>query len=333
MAFEAIFSGAFPFFIMFTIIKITWSGELWVLVHLLIIVQLVGVLKGLFACFVKQDSVMIFMSLYSCLYVTSLLPSKLFAILTISIKSWGTSGRKNMLTNYSPLIPVSLWWLTIFGGIAYSAYVNNYLKEDEIFYLSVGGGTYIGYWSLMMILWKVLVQKHHETRVTIINDSMYGTESSWSNLPIPKAALSSHPVDIVDGVIGDKDQGMAILAELRNIEDPSLDSLVLNSKSPLSPRKTNARNSDSKKYKGERRKDEESNAILANLRDIEQGRLLSSPFPSEQNDIQCLIPTVSSPSHSQGLISPSASSAYSYENFMEDFRRSTPSSDFEPINI
>lgn len=80
MTLEAVSTGFFPFFVIYTILSITWSGNLWTLMHLLIVIQLVGVIKGLFAALVRRNLVMVFMSLYSCLYVTSLLPSKIFAI-------------------------------------------------------------------------------------------------------------------------------------------------------------------------------------------------------------------------------------------------------------
>lgn len=276
MACEAIFSGAFPFFIMYTMIRITWSGELWVLIHLLIIIQLVGLLKGVFASIVRRDPVMIFTSLYSSLYVTSLLPSKLFAILTIGKKTWGTSGRKNILTNYNPLIPVTAWVLTMTGGLIYSAIVNDYQREGEIPYLCIGIGVYGGYWMLMVVLWKLRLQKYHTTKTMIINNSIYGCRSNSS-----KSDRSENSVAIRDGVV---DEGLG----------------------------------DSGR---------EANAILANLRDIENGRHLPNPYASKSTTegnppaLDEAVLRLSASSSSHGPISPSVSSVYSYDNLIEDIRR------------
>jgi hypothetical protein len=289
MACEAIFSGAFPFFIMYTILAITWSGELWALIHLLVIIQLIGLLKGLFACLVRRDMVMIFMSLYSSLYVTSLLPSKLFAILTIGKKSWGTSGRKNLLTNYNPLIPVTVWVVAIAGGLIYSTAVNDYTKERELFYLSIGGGVYAGYWVLMVILWKLLLQKHQQTKAMIVSESIAGLSS--------KSLSSLGSLAMKDGVV-DMDE---------NGNDNG----------------------------------QEAKAILANLRDIEQGRLLPNPYSNKNLsssfgappglDEAALRMSVSSSSH--GPISPSVSSVYSYDNLIEDFRHSELDSSDRSIEV
>ncbi|CAJ1960626.1 unnamed protein product [Cylindrotheca closterium] len=277
MACEAIFSGAFPFLIMYTMIRITWSGELWVLIHLLIIIQLVGLLKGLFASLVRRDPVMIFTSLYSSLYVSSLLPSKLFAILTIGKKSWGTSGRKNILTNYNPLIPVSTWVLTISSGVIYSAIANDYMKEGEIAFLGIGIGVYAGYWLLMVVLWKLRLQKHHTTKKMIVNDSIIGSRTNFSKNVRPQISL-----EIRDGVVDDDAAGR------------------------------------------------EAKAILANLRDIENGRHLPNPYASKTSNegppgLDEAVLRLSASSSSHGPISPSVSSVYSYDNLIEDIRRNEES--------
>ncbi|KAL3940180.1 MAG: hypothetical protein SGBAC_005226 [Bacillariaceae sp.] len=277
MACEAMFSGAFPFFIMYTMIRITWSGELWVLIHLLIIIQLVGLLKGLFASLVRRDPVMIFTSLYSSLYVTSLLPSKLFAILTIGKKSWGTSGRRNILTNYNPLIPVTTWVLTVSGGLIYSAIVNDYTKEGEMSYLGIGTGAYVAYWMLMVVLWKLRLQEYHTTKKMIVNSSIVGSRPSVS-----KSVRSQMSLAIRDGVIDEDGAGR------------------------------------------------EAKAILANLRDIENGRHLPNPYASKtSNDgppgLDEAVLRLSASSSSHGPISPSVSSVYSYDNLIEDIRRNEES--------
>merc|ERR1712196_602503 len=90
---------------MHTILYIPWSGELWNMLYLLICIQMVGLVKGIVGSFIRGNPIMIFTSLYSSLYITSLLPAKVWAILTIRKRSWGTSGRKNLLASYQALIP------------------------------------------------------------------------------------------------------------------------------------------------------------------------------------------------------------------------------------
>ena len=139
-----------------------WSGNLWSLVYVLMTVQAVGLIKGLAAALIRGNLIMIFISLYSTLYITSLLPSKIWAILTINNKGWGTSGRRILLKNYEVLIPVTIWNIAIVGGIAYSLATNDYKEltqySDHI-YLVVGASAYVGYWIVMVFFWKCVVQK------------------------------------------------------------------------------------------------------------------------------------------------------------------------------
>ncbi|KAK2844393.1 hypothetical protein Q5P01_011052 [Channa striata] len=92
MTYESIVSGVFPFFVTATIIQLFWTGTLWDIVWVLCCIQLIGMVKAAYACFLRRDMSMVFMSLYAVLYMTSLLPAKYFAILTMNKSSWGTSG-------------------------------------------------------------------------------------------------------------------------------------------------------------------------------------------------------------------------------------------------
>ncbi|KAM7382712.1 hypothetical protein PAMP_002431 [Pampus punctatissimus] len=96
MTYESIVSGVFPFFVTATIIQLFWTGTVWDILWILCCIQLIGLVKAAYACILRRDIVMMFMSLYSVLYMTSLLPAKYFAILTMNKSSWGTSGRRKI---------------------------------------------------------------------------------------------------------------------------------------------------------------------------------------------------------------------------------------------
>merc|ERR1712014_367029 len=95
-------------------------GEVWNIIWMLCTIQAMGILKGLFASILKRDPVMFYMSVYGVFYMTSLLPSKYFAMITINKKSWGTSGRKTILKNYNSLIPLAVWAAILLPGLIYS---------------------------------------------------------------------------------------------------------------------------------------------------------------------------------------------------------------------
>lgn len=161
MTYESIVSGIFPFFVTATMIHLFWTGTLWDILWILCCIQLIGLVKAVYAGILRKDFVMVFMSLYSALYMTSMLPTKYFAILTINKRSWGTSGRRKIVGNYIPLIPLSVWGTILLGGICYTIYRETLLdwitpaRLLEIKFLIYGCAAYICYWLVMMFLYWV----------------------------------------------------------------------------------------------------------------------------------------------------------------------------------
>ncbi|KAK7147415.1 hypothetical protein R3I94_010058 [Phoxinus phoxinus] len=159
MTYESIVSGIFPFFVTATIIKLFWTGTLWDILWVLCCIQLIGLIKAAYACILRQNAVMLFMSLYSALYMTSLLPAKYFAIITMNKSSWGTSGRRKMVGNYIPLAPLSVWAAILLGGLGYTIYREcneNWTtdgKKEEIKFLIFGSAAYVCYWLVMICLY------------------------------------------------------------------------------------------------------------------------------------------------------------------------------------
>ncbi|KAF1387735.1 hypothetical protein PFLUV_G00083050 [Perca fluviatilis] len=159
MTYESIVSGIFPFFVTATIIQLFWTGTLWDILWILCCIQLIGLVKAAYACILRRDMVMVFMSLYSALYMTSLLPAKYFAILTMNKSSWGTSGRRKIVGNYMPLLPLSVWAAILLGGLGYTIYKESQqdwstpAKILETKFIVFGCVAYTCYWLLMMFLY------------------------------------------------------------------------------------------------------------------------------------------------------------------------------------
>lgn len=164
MMYESVVSGLLPFFILATLTRTLFSGDLWTFMSILLLIQAVGLMKGSIAAILKKDATMIFMSVYSVLYVSSLLPAKIFAILTVRQTGWGTSGRKRLLANHQSLIPPVLWVATILAGLLYTAIKNDYEKEDEMQYLISGVGVYGSFWIFMFLAYKIFVERRLNKR-------------------------------------------------------------------------------------------------------------------------------------------------------------------------
>ncbi|XP_028985707.1 hyaluronan synthase 1 [Betta splendens] len=161
MTYESIVSGIFPFFVTATIIQLFWTGTLWDILWILCCIQLIGLVKAAYACVLRRSMVMVFMSLYSALYMTSMLPAKYFAILTMNVSSWGTSGRRKIVGNYMPLLPLSVWAAILLSGLMYTIYRESQEdwstaeKKMEAEFLIFGCVVYVLYWVLMMLLYMV----------------------------------------------------------------------------------------------------------------------------------------------------------------------------------
>ncbi|XP_040022276.2 hyaluronan synthase 1 [Gasterosteus aculeatus] len=171
MTYESIVSGVFPFFVTATIIQLFWTGTLWDILWILCCIQLIGLVKAAYACILRRDFVMVFMSLYSALYMTSLLPAKYFAIITMNKSSWGTSGRRKIVGNYMPLLPLSVWVALLLSGFAYTIYQE--IQQDwltpaktlETQFIIYGCVAYTCYWLLMIFLYWVWFRKSCRKRV------------------------------------------------------------------------------------------------------------------------------------------------------------------------
>lgn len=161
MTYEAVITGFFPFFLIATAIQLFYQGRLWNILLFLLIVQAVALIKSSFASCLRGNIVMVFMSFYSVLYMSSLLPAKMFAIATINKSGWGTSGRKTIVVNFIGLIPISIWFSILFFGIIYTVILQakKPFPDSEKIILVVGAVVYASYWVVLLTLYAVLINK------------------------------------------------------------------------------------------------------------------------------------------------------------------------------
>ncbi|XP_016111256.1 hyaluronan synthase 3-like [Sinocyclocheilus grahami] len=166
MTYESVVTGFFPFFLVATVIHLFYRGRLWNILLFLLTVQLVGMVKATYACFLRGRLVMIFMSLYSLLYMSSLLPAKIFALLTINKAGWGTSGRKKIVVNLIGAVPVTVWAAILLGGVVYTIYceVQEPFSETEKALLIAGTILYACYWLILLVLYLAIVAKRCNKR-------------------------------------------------------------------------------------------------------------------------------------------------------------------------
>ncbi|XP_036372099.1 hyaluronan synthase 2-like [Megalops cyprinoides] len=161
MTYEAVITGFFPFFLITTAIRLVFNGRLWDILLFLLMVQLVALIKASLASWLRRNIVMLFMSFYSVLYMSSLLPAKIFALVTINKSGWGTSGRKNLVVNFVGFIPISIWFTIFIIGIIYTFVdeMEHVFPMSEMTIVAIGTAVYISYWVILCVLYKVMVSK------------------------------------------------------------------------------------------------------------------------------------------------------------------------------
>ncbi|TNN01022.1 hypothetical protein fugu_012268 [Takifugu bimaculatus] len=166
MTYESVVTGFFPFFVVATVIHLFYRGRLWNILLFLLTVQLVGMVKATYACFLRGSLVMTFMSLYSLLYMSSLLPAKIFALLTINRAGWGTSGRRRIVVNLAGAVPVTVWVMVLLGGVAYTIYYETQEAFNEMEKALLVSGTllYACYWVVLLVLYLAIVAKRCNKR-------------------------------------------------------------------------------------------------------------------------------------------------------------------------
>ncbi|XP_053330087.1 hyaluronan synthase 1-like [Spea bombifrons] len=165
MTYESVVTMVFPFYVTITVIRLFYAGSLWNILWLLLCIQIIALIKSLYASWLRGNIVMVLMSLYSILYMSGLLPTKYFAILTINKTNWGTSGRKKIVGNFMPLLPLSIWAIILGAGLGYGIYRD--LEKDwttphqqqELLYLIYGSVGYMAYWGVMTLIYWVWIRK------------------------------------------------------------------------------------------------------------------------------------------------------------------------------
>lgn len=118
MMLELIYNVLFPILIVTTILTVVftraWTSHLAIAIvtFFLPLVRSI-VVYLLFKC----DSVVFYNVFYPFLYFSTLLPVKFVALFTVNNTSWGTSSRKKIVRDLSPVIPVIVWNLLLAVGI------------------------------------------------------------------------------------------------------------------------------------------------------------------------------------------------------------------------
>lgn len=121
MTVDIIYVLLYPYIVMGYLLYILWYKSSFELGFYLSIVMSLGLIKSAYGTIVSKQSENMFYFMYTFVYVTTIFPAKIWALISINDNSWGTSSRKIMQTNVSIDIVVPIIWnMVLFGGIIYN---------------------------------------------------------------------------------------------------------------------------------------------------------------------------------------------------------------------
>ncbi|XP_067826812.1 hyaluronan synthase 1-like [Heptranchias perlo] len=176
MTYESVVIGILPFFIIVTIVKLFYHGCLWNILWMLLCIQGLAIIKAINATCLKGSLVMIFVSLYPTFYLSGLLPIKCFSLLTVTNNSWGTSGRKERVKNYIPLLPLLVWGIILLVGLIETVFSESerswiHAKESDRDYVLYSSLALFSYWAVMVTIYHLRSCQRYRR-----NSAMYRVE-------------------------------------------------------------------------------------------------------------------------------------------------------------
>lgn len=108
-----------------------------VVMYYLLIIIFMNVLKGIYAMILERNPLYLMYSLYGFVYITLIIPSKIYAGITLSDTSWGTSSRKIIFDkiNYGHVFMIS--WILTLSSMTLYILITSYKTTTSIILLSL----------------------------------------------------------------------------------------------------------------------------------------------------------------------------------------------------
>ncbi|XP_041030211.1 hyaluronan synthase 1-like [Carcharodon carcharias] len=178
ITYESVVMGILPVFIIVTVVKVFYHESLWDILWVLLCFHAFALLKAFNAVCLNGSLVMILVSLHPVIYLSGLLPIKCFSLITINNSSWGTSGRKERVKNYIPLLPLLVWGIILLVGL-----IETIFTETERSWIHAEQPSYkncVLYGSLALFLywaWMVAIYHFWSWQRRRRNTAMYRVEA------------------------------------------------------------------------------------------------------------------------------------------------------------
>lgn len=118
MTVDLVYMLVFPYIVMGYILYILFVGTVFELGFYITILFLIGLVKSIYGSICGKNVENMFYFLYSFVYITTVFPAKIWAMININDNSWGTSSRKVLNTeiSFDIIVPI-VWNLVLIGGV------------------------------------------------------------------------------------------------------------------------------------------------------------------------------------------------------------------------
>jgi hyaluronan synthase len=166
MSVDLVYVLVYPYIVMGYLMYILWYKTVIELGFYMSIVLLLGLIKSVYGTVVSGKYENMFYFMYVFMYVSTVFPGKIWALININDNSWGTSSRKIMSADVSFDIVVPLLWNSVLlGGFGYNIWRSNVLGfvfTDYLLLIIV----FIILCLCLLIMWLyVTVKRNNRSRI------------------------------------------------------------------------------------------------------------------------------------------------------------------------
>ncbi|KAJ3334172.1 Hyaluronan synthase 3, partial [Gonapodya sp. JEL0774] len=158
MLFELCFQTLYPFLLLFNIISIFVSADLWRFVLWIDIFIFVGLVRAIVPLIITRRPDFLLFFGYTFMYMAGLLMAKMQALVLVWHTTWGTSPRaEKALTRLTDHALIILWLAAIAGSFAYSVvhFVRSGLSFGTAYIIgTVFAGVMVGAWIIAYLIIK-----------------------------------------------------------------------------------------------------------------------------------------------------------------------------------
>jgi hyaluronan synthase len=122
---DILYQTAYSLIVLSSLIYIFTLRNLEVIVSYFMVILVTNFIKGIYASSIEGTTEYILYSLYGYIYISLIIPSKIYAGITLSDTSWGTSSRKFVFdtTNYGHFF-MGFWILSLISALIYNVIIN-----------------------------------------------------------------------------------------------------------------------------------------------------------------------------------------------------------------